>query len=68
LQGWRDREINKIRAAGVSNAQIYKQAGNGITTTVLIAIFGELFHESYAEILDTWDYHEIKKEEINENE
>jgi hypothetical protein len=68
LQGWRDREINKIRAAGVSNAQIYKQAGNGITATVLIAIFGELFKVPYADNLNTWDYHEIKKEEINENE
>jgi DNA (cytosine-5)-methyltransferase 1 len=54
LQGWRDHEINKIRAAGVSAAQMYRQAGNGITATVLIAIFGELFGVPYAEILDTW--------------
>jgi DNA (cytosine-5)-methyltransferase 1 len=54
LQGWRDGEINKIRAAGVSNAQQYRQAGNGITVTVLIAIFGELFNVPYAEILDNW--------------
>jgi hypothetical protein len=58
LQGWRDRDIEKIKAAGVSNAQQYRQAGNGITTTVLIAIFGELFGAPYAEILDGWDYGE----------
>jgi hypothetical protein len=56
LQGWCDREINKIRVSGVSNAQIYRQAGNGITATVLIAIFGELFHVPYAEILDAWGW------------
>ena len=56
LQGWRDAEINKIRAAGISNAQIYRQAGNGITTTVLMAIFGELFGVRYKHLLDNWRY------------
>jgi DNA (cytosine-5)-methyltransferase 1 len=56
LQGWRDSEIAKIRAAGVSNAQAYRQAGNGITTTVLMAIFGELFGVPYKSLLDNWSY------------
>lgn len=56
LQGWRDREIAKIRAAGVSNAQMYRQAGNGITVTVLMAIFGELFSIPYKDPLDNWSY------------
>jgi len=56
LQGWRDAEIAKIRAAGVSGTQMYRQAGNGITVTVLMAIFGELFGVPYKELLDGWRY------------
>jgi len=56
LQGWRDIEIDKIRAAGVSNSQMYRQAGNGITVTVLMAIFGELLGVEYKELLDNWNY------------
>lgn len=63
LQGWRDSEIAKIRSAGISNSQAYKQAGNGITVTVLMAIFGELFGVPYAELLDNWDYKENNKNE-----
>lgn len=56
LQGWRDSEISKIRSAGISNTQAYRQAGNGITVTVLMAIFGELFNIPYKELLDNWSY------------
>jgi DNA (cytosine-5)-methyltransferase 1 len=62
LQGWRDKQINKIKAAGISNAQIYRQAGNGITVTVLIALFGELFGVPYAALLDNWDHKEDNHE------
>lgn len=44
LMGWKDEQIDKIIACGVSNTQIYKQAGNGIVVQVLEAIFGLLFH------------------------
>ncbi len=43
LMGWKDEQINKIKAAKVSNTQMYKQAGNGIVVTVLEAIFKKLF-------------------------
>lgn len=56
LMGWKDGQINKIRAAGISNAQTYKQAGNGIVVTVLMAIFGELFNAPYRERIEAWDY------------
>lgn len=56
LQGWKDTEINKIREAQISNTQMYRQAGNGICLTVLIAVFGELFGVAYANILDNWSY------------
>jgi hypothetical protein len=59
LMGWRDKEIHRIQAAGISNAQQYKTAGNGIVTTVLIAIFGELFCANYREILDGWSWREV---------
>ena len=56
LMGWRDCQIDKIRAAGLSNAQMYKQAGNGIVVMVLMAIFGELFNAPYRERIEEWDY------------
>lgn len=42
LMGWKDEQINKIKASGISNTQMYKQAGNGIVVTVLEAIFKNL--------------------------
>ena len=36
-------EIDKIQAAGISNTQQYKMAGNSIVVDVLEAIFKELF-------------------------
>ncbi|MFI3162914.1 MAG: DNA (cytosine-5-)-methyltransferase [Bacillota bacterium] len=43
LMGWKDEEIDKIKAAGISNTQMYKQAGNGIVVQVLEAIFRSLY-------------------------
>ena len=43
LMGMRDSDIDKIQAAGISNTQQYKMAGNSIVVDVLEAIFGELF-------------------------
>ena len=45
LMGMRDDDIDKIQAAGISNTQQYKMAGNSIVVNVLEAIFGELFME-----------------------
>jgi site-specific DNA-cytosine methylase len=45
LMGWRDGQIDKIAAAGISNAQQYRQAGNGIVVQVLEAVFRNLFSE-----------------------
>ena len=42
LMGWADAEIDKARAVS-SNAQAYRQAGNGIVVPVLEAIFKNLF-------------------------
>lgn len=38
-----DADIDKIQAAGISNSQQYKMAGNSIVTNVLTEIFRKLF-------------------------
>ena len=45
LMGWSDDQIAKVRNAGISNTQMYKQAGNGIVIAVLEAIFKNLFQD-----------------------
>ena len=45
LMGMRDYDIDKIQAAGISNTQQYKMAGNSICIPVLEAIFKNLFME-----------------------
>ena len=42
LMGFDDADLEKAQASGVSNAQLYKQAGNSIVVDVLVAIFEEL--------------------------
>lgn len=42
LMGWKDEQIDKVLATGMSNTQLYKQAGNGIVVNVLEAIFKNL--------------------------
>lgn len=43
LMGFSDDAFNKAKKAGVSNSQLYKQAGNSIVTDVLYYIFKELY-------------------------
>ena len=45
LMGMRDDDIDKIQAAGISNTQQYKMAGNSIVINVLEVIFKNLFME-----------------------
>ena len=45
LMGMRNDDIDKIQAAGISNTQQYKMAGNSIVVNVLEAIFKNLFME-----------------------
>ena len=49
LMGFDDEDVDKCIKAGISNAQLYKQAGNSIVVNVLEAIFIELFKESINE-------------------
>ena len=41
LMGWKDEQIDKVK--GISNSQLYKQAGNSIVVNVLEEIFRKLF-------------------------
>ena len=45
LMGWTDEQIAKVKAAGISNAQMYRQAGNGIVVTVLETVFKNLLRK-----------------------
>ena len=42
LQGFKDTDFDKAQAAGISNSQLYKQAGNSICSVVPRAIFERL--------------------------
>ena len=43
LMGFSDSDFSKAKAAGLSDTQLYKQAGNSIVVPVLEEIFSELF-------------------------
>lgn len=44
LQAFDDEDFEKAVVAGISNSQLYKQAGNSITVTVLEELFKELLN------------------------
>lgn len=44
-----DKDIDKIQAAGISNSQQYKMAGNSIVVGVLTEIFRKLFVDTEKE-------------------
>ena len=43
LMGFSDEDFGKAEAAGISNSQLYKQAGNSIVVDVLYHIYSELY-------------------------
>jgi DNA (cytosine-5)-methyltransferase 1 len=45
LMGFGDRDFKKAQDSGLSDTQLYKQAGNSIVVDVLVKIFKELFKE-----------------------
>lgn len=42
LQGFTDEQFNKVKAVGMSDAQLYKQAGNAVTVNVVEAVAEKL--------------------------
>lgn len=55
LQGFTDEQFGKVTALGMSDAQLYKQAGNAVTTKVIEAIGKRLkiFDEKYGHEIET---------------
>lgn len=47
LMGFSDEDFNKAQASGVSNSQLYKQAGNSIVVNVLEGILKNLLEGEY---------------------
>lgn len=45
LMGVSDSDVDKIKAAGVSESQQYKMAGNSIVVQVLEGIFTQMFRK-----------------------
>lgn len=43
LMGFSDKDFNAAQKAGISNSQLYKQAGNSIVVVVLYYIYRELY-------------------------
>lgn len=66
LQGVKDADFEKIRK-GQSDSSLYHLAGDSITTTVLMAIFGELTQTEYwskiQEVADDVSKEQREKEE-----
>ena len=48
LMGFSDNDYYAAKSVGISNAQLYKQAGNSIVVTVLEAIFRQLFLKKHS--------------------
>lgn len=47
LMGFTDIEFECAKLSGVSNSQLYKQAGNSIVVNVLVGIFKGLFDDRF---------------------
>ena len=45
LQGFTDEDFNRAKKAGMSDTQLYKQAGNSICVPVLESIFKNLLKD-----------------------
>lgn len=48
LMGFSDTDFYAAKSTGISDAQLYKQAGNSIVVTVLEAIFRQLFLQKHS--------------------
>lgn len=51
LMGYTDADFDSAQEAGVSNSQLYKQAGNAIVKQVLMAIFMQMNIKSIKETI-----------------
>ena len=54
LMGFDAQDYKKLKDAGISDTQIYKQAGNSIAVNVTEAIFNELKQAQLLELKNEW--------------
>lgn len=50
LQAFKDEDFDKAQKSGISSTQLYKQAGNSICVSVLMALFFNLFRNSVGKV------------------
>lgn len=55
LMGLTFEDCDKAAAMGVSNSQLFKQAGNGIVTNCVELLFEHLFKSQYDSNFTTYD-------------
>ena len=55
LQGLTSEDCDKAAAVGVSNSQLYRQAGNGIAVPCIELLFEHLFKSQYDENFKCYD-------------
>lgn len=55
LQGFSDEQFYRAKATGMSDSQLYKQAGNSISVSVLEHIFASMFGDIKCDRLETVD-------------
>lgn len=60
LMGFDEEDYKKLKDAGISDTQIYKQAGNSIAVNVAEAIFKELEQAKLLELKNEWQRNKFK--------
>ena len=61
LMGLTSEDCDKAAAVGVSNSQLYKQAGNGIVTNCVTLLFEHLFKSQYDPDFECYDERFIRE-------
>ena len=54
IMGFNEEDYKKLKDAGISDTQIYKQAGNSIAVNVAEALFNELKKAQLLELKNEW--------------
>lgn len=66
LMGFKDEDYNKAKGAGISNSQLYKQAGNSIVVDVLEGIFKNLFLKDNKKYITETEKIKLNKIEVEQ--
>ena len=61
LMGFDDSDFQKVKESGISNTNLYKQAGNSIVVNVAEALFKELEQAQLLELENEWQRNQFNK-------